>query len=58
VRSSRRALARSLLSERGRSRPTKKRNRQAYAETLAALGEAERAAEARKQGESAIEAGA
>jgi predicted Zn-dependent protease len=58
VHSSRRALARSLLSERVRSRPTKKRNWQTYAQMLAALGESERAAEARKRGEAAVEAGA
>jgi len=58
ARSSRRAVARSLLSERVRSRPTKKRNWQAYAETLAALGEAERAAEARQRAEAASEVGA
>jgi hypothetical protein len=56
--SSRREVARSLLSERVRARSTKKRNWQVYAELLSALGETERAAAARKQSERAPEAGA
>jgi tetratricopeptide (TPR) repeat protein len=58
VHSSRRHVARSLLSERVRSRPTRKRNWQLYSELLAELGESERAAAARKQGERAPEPGA
>ena len=56
--SSRRYVARSLLSERVLSRKTRKRNWQVYSEVLAELGEDERAAAARKQGEMAHEAGA
>jgi tetratricopeptide (TPR) repeat protein len=58
VRSSRKSVARSLLSERVRSRSTKQRNWQAYADVLAALGETERANMARKQAEASPEAGA
>jgi tetratricopeptide (TPR) repeat protein len=58
VHSSQRHVARSLLSERVCGRRTKKRNWQLYSELLAELGETERAAAARKQGELALEAGA
>jgi tetratricopeptide (TPR) repeat protein len=58
VHSSRRNVARSLLSERVLSRRTKKRNWQLYSELLAELGETERSAAARKQGEMAPESGA
>ena len=58
VRSSRLSVARSLLSERVRSRATKQRNWQAYAEVLAALGETERANAARQQAAASPEAGA
>ena len=52
-----RAVARSQLSE--RCGPAhEEENWQTYAETLAALGEADRAAEARKRGQAAVEAGA
>jgi tetratricopeptide (TPR) repeat protein len=57
VRSSRRYVARSLLSERVLSRKTKKRNWQIYSEVLAELGESERAAAALKQAQLAHEAG-
>ncbi len=50
-------VARSLLSERVLSRGTRKGNWQSYADVLTAFGETERAAEARKQGERASEAG-
>jgi len=56
--SSRRDVARNLLSERVRARSTKKRNWQAYASVLASLGERERAAAALDQSERATEAGA
>jgi len=56
--SSKRYVARSLLSERVLSRKSRKRNWEVYAELLAELGESERAAAARKQGETAQEAGA
>jgi tetratricopeptide (TPR) repeat protein len=56
--SSRRLVARSLLSERVMSRKSKKRNWQVYAELLAELGETDRAAAARKQAEAAREVGA
>jgi tetratricopeptide (TPR) repeat protein len=58
VHSSRRYVARSLLCERVLSRKTRKRNWQVYSEVLAELGEDERAAAARQQGEMAHEAGA
>ena len=58
VKSSRRYVARSLLSERVLARKTKKRNWQVYAELLNELGETERAQAARRQGEIAPEAGA
>ena len=58
VHSSRRYVARSLLSERVLSRKTKKRNWQVYSGVLAELGEDERAAAAQKKGEMAYEAGA
>jgi tetratricopeptide (TPR) repeat protein len=58
VRSSRRQVARSLLGERVLSRGTRKRNWEAYAALLDELGESERAAAARRQGETAPEAGA
>lgn len=58
VHSSRRYVARSLLSERVLSRKTKKKNWDVYSEVLAELGETERAASARKQGEMAHETGA
>jgi hypothetical protein len=57
VRSRRRYVARSLLSERVLSRRTRKRNWQIYSELLAELGESERAAAALKQAELAHEAG-
>jgi tetratricopeptide (TPR) repeat protein len=56
--SSRRHLARNLLSERVLSRKTKKRNWELYSAVLAELGETEQAAAACKQGEAAPEAGA
>jgi tetratricopeptide (TPR) repeat protein len=52
------SVARSLLSERVLSRGTRKKNWQDYAKVLAALGESEHAEAARKQGDSAPEAGA
>jgi tetratricopeptide (TPR) repeat protein len=58
VRSSRRHVARSLLGERVQSRRSRKRNWEVYAALLAELGETERAAAARRQGEMAPEAGA
>jgi tetratricopeptide (TPR) repeat protein len=58
VRANNLPVARSLLSERVRSRGTRSGNWQAYAEVLAALGETERAEVARKQAASAPEAGA
>jgi tetratricopeptide (TPR) repeat protein len=58
VHSSKRCVARSLLSERVLSRKSRKRNWEVYSEVLAELGETERAAAARKQGEMAQEAGA
>ncbi len=58
VHSSKRAVARSLLSERVLSRATKKKNWQIYADVLAELGEGERAAAARRQSDTAPEAGA
>lgn len=58
VHSSRRYVARSLLSERVLSRKSRKRNWQVYAELLAELGEPENALAARKHGEAAHEAGA
>ena len=57
VRAKRLPLARSLLSERVRSRGTRKGNWQSYAEVLSALGETERANAARKQAELAPEVG-
>jgi tetratricopeptide (TPR) repeat protein len=57
VRSSRRCVARSLLSERVLSRKTRKRNWLIYSEVLAELGESERAAAALRQAELAHEAG-
>jgi hypothetical protein len=57
VRSSRRYVARSLLSERVLSRKTKKRNWEIYSQVLAELGESEHAAAALKQAERAREAG-
>ena len=51
-------MARSLFSERVLSRGTRKGNWRSYAEILAALGETERAAAARRQGELAPEVGA
>lgn len=56
--SSRLSVARSLLAERVLSRATKKKNWQEYSKVLAALGDAERAEAARKQGEIANEVGA
>lgn len=56
--SSKLAMARSLLSERVMSRATRKKNRLDYAKVLAALGETERANDARKRAELAHEAGA
>jgi tetratricopeptide (TPR) repeat protein len=50
-------MARSLLSERVRSRGTRKGNWRSYAEVLAALGETERAEAARNQAEIAPELG-
>ena len=58
VRSSRKSVARSLLSERVRNRSTRQRNWQAYADVLAALGETERANVARQQAAASPEAGA
>ena len=58
VRARRLPLARSLLSERVRSRGTRQGNWRSYADVLSALGETERAAAARKQGELAPEVGA
>jgi tetratricopeptide (TPR) repeat protein len=51
-------VARSLLSERVLSRSTRKGNWQTYADVLTALGETERAADARKRAETAPEFGA
>ena len=51
-------LARSLLSERVRSRGSRKGNWQTYAEVLSDLGETERAESARKQADTASEIGA
>jgi tetratricopeptide (TPR) repeat protein len=58
VRGNRLSVARSLLSERVRSRGTRKKNWQWYAQVLDALGEANHANEARKQSETAPESGA
>jgi tetratricopeptide (TPR) repeat protein len=57
VRGDRLSVARSLLSERVRSRGTRKRNWQAYAEVLAALGDADGAQAARHESERAPEPG-
>lgn len=51
-------VARSLLSERVLSRPTKSGNWQSYAAVLNALGQTGRSAEARKRAEAATELGA
>jgi hypothetical protein len=58
VRSSKLALARSLLSERVLTRGTRKRNWQDYSKVLAALGETQNAEAARRHAELAPETGA
>lgn len=56
--SSKRSIARSLLSERVMSRPTKRKNWEDYAGVLAALGDTNGADEARRKAAAAQEAGA
>lgn len=58
VRGKRFTVARSLLSERVRTRPSRKLNWRTYAEVLTALGEGKRAAIALREVEHAAEAGA
>ncbi|MCC6779255.1 MAG: tetratricopeptide repeat protein [Hyphomicrobiales bacterium] len=58
LQSSRRLVARSLLSERVMGRKSKRRNWQLYAELLAELGEADHAAAARREAALATECGA
>ena len=58
VRGRRLTVARNLLSERVRRRPTHRTNWRAYADVLSALGETAQAEAALKQGELAVEAGA
>lgn len=58
VRAHRLPVARSLLSERVLTRASRRRNWLTYADVLAALGETERAAAARKNAEMAAEPGA
>jgi tetratricopeptide (TPR) repeat protein len=58
VRGKRLTVARSLLSERTRARPSRKLNWQTYAEVLSALGESKQAAAAAEAAQRATESGA